>query len=303
MTLFAFLIPTVLAWLYAMVGGVEFGLPTAWLLSGGIERERIGRYLSPVWEVTNVLAVMALTSLLVLFPGALIQLSSDVRGPLLLAGGLLLARAVLVLAVFYAGIRRGGLPVLLAVVSLGLAAVLAQIPLRFIVGGQPGGEAILATVLLAVLGSIALATGFLSDQQILRSPLARPARLWLLAAMASLAWVVVAVLPTRPDLIIDPTFSPWWWALLIVPFAAFLVAAVLRRARGLLVAFVAASGGWWLFLFVHQKPYFFYPTSLLSQAIGNPLTTDVAVWSTIGFTVILLPVGIWLYRGALNTLN
>ena len=299
MTDLAFLIPALLAWLYSVIGGIEFGLPAIWLAGAAADRTRLEHYLSPVWETTNVLAVMALTGFVVLFPVELPVISTGLRGPLLLGGGLLLVRALLVLIVFYLKRTTDGWMRTLALVSLLLPAVLFQLPLRLIDGDNPGLMAGLIWALLGGVSCVALAAGLFAWREKKDSQLAPLAR-WLTLLTIVLAWAaLIVVLPNRSDYLIGSP-SNWRWLVVVAPLVAAFMATLINRARLLLPTLIAALAGLWLFLFIHQPPYLFYPNILLSGAITNSQTVAVALFSTAFFMVVLLPFAVWLYHGALK---
>ncbi|MGH7488898.1 MAG: hypothetical protein ACREMY_25345, partial [bacterium] len=66
------ILPGLFAFIYAIVGGIELLLP----LFGALDRKPetqlvIGRWFSPVWEVTNVFFAAAVTAFAAIFPQAL----------------------------------------------------------------------------------------------------------------------------------------------------------------------------------------------------------------------------------------
>ncbi len=298
MTTAALVLVALLAWLYSVVGGVEFGLPVVWLVAAPAERRRLSAYLTPVWEVTNVLAVLAFVGLLVLFPSGLVALAAELRGPLLLVGGLLLVRAFLVLVVFYLKHQGRGWMASLAVVSLALVATLFQLPLRLVAGPQPGWLAAVVWGLLGAVSAVALAAGSFAWR---RDP--APARLtisarWLALVTIVLAWAaLMVVLPNRADYLLNGAQN-WWWLVVLLPLAVSFGAAAWGRARLSLVSLVAMLAGLWLFLLIHQPPYLAYPAIGLANSVATRSTVLVALISTVFFALILLPFGLWLYLAA-----
>ena len=63
------LIPLTFVGLYAVFGGLAFGVPLSAVLPGGHRKHHTPKF-SPIWENTHVLLVGAGASALVVFPGA-----------------------------------------------------------------------------------------------------------------------------------------------------------------------------------------------------------------------------------------
>lgn len=83
--------------LYALTSAVEYGIVLKML-----SRDKTSRKMfTPLWEVTNVFLVFGFTGLAFLFNGALTHLSRELMGTLGVALVTMLARACLVLSVFY----------------------------------------------------------------------------------------------------------------------------------------------------------------------------------------------------------
>jgi cytochrome bd-type quinol oxidase subunit 2 len=143
------LFPVIFAALYGLIGGVEFMLPLFGLLDSSEQTQKtISHWFSPVWEVTNVFFVAAITSFAAIFPLALPVLPDDLRLWLLIGGALLALRAALVLIFFYA---RGGAGriflSLLALVSLALPAALSQVILAVVLPNPDALQGIGAAII------------------------------------------------------------------------------------------------------------------------------------------------------------
>jgi cytochrome bd-type quinol oxidase subunit 2 len=131
------LFPVIFAYLYGLIAGVEFMLPLIGLIDPTeTTQQTISRWFSPVWEVTNVFFVAAITSFAAIFPLILPIMPDSLRLWLLVSGACLALRAALVLTFFYARSGKGRMVLTaLAAVSLVLPAVLAQAVLAIV---QPG---------------------------------------------------------------------------------------------------------------------------------------------------------------------
>jgi len=154
------LLPSIFACCYLLLGGIEFGLPLFLALDGGKQRNhQIAQWFSPAWEVTNVFLVMSLTTFMAVFPLAIPLLSDTLRNWLLISGVLLAIRAALVLTIFYGHMGPKLLRQLLAVISLLIPAVLAQVGLALILPGATVVAA-LSIAIGAISLALALSAGF-----------------------------------------------------------------------------------------------------------------------------------------------
>jgi cytochrome bd-type quinol oxidase subunit 2 len=128
------LFPVIFAYLYGLIGGVEFMLPLFGVIdSSETTQQTIARWFSPAWEVTNVFFVAAITSFAAIFPLVLPAMPNNLRLWLLISGACLALRAILVLTFFYARSGKGRtILTVLALVSLTLPAVLSQAVLAII---------------------------------------------------------------------------------------------------------------------------------------------------------------------------
>lgn len=277
----AWLVPSLFAYIYAVFGGVEFGLPTLRLAAQQIGDQRvIGRWFSPVWEVTNVFLVMAMTSFAAIFPLALAAMPAALRWWLLLVGLILGLRALLVLVIFYGQKDNWLTDWLLASVSLILPAVLAQVVLNLITS-QPGLLIAVSAALVAICLSLALSAAFMlglgrrSNRPIAIAALAGAGlTVWPLLTEPTLAVVASLIIgAVLVGLAVVVTFR-WRWTAFLVGAAT--IALIFLR------------------LLIRQWPYVIYPDLPYDQVAAGPAIHHVILIGLLIGSIIVMPGLIWL---------
>jgi len=278
----AWLIPGVFAYLYAVFGGIEFALPVLRLVTVN-ERDQavINRWFSPVWEVTNVFLVMAITGFAAVFPLVLPILTPALRWLLLLVGLGLGLRALIVLIVFYGQAKNQLTNWLLAAISLILPAMLAQVVLDLI-SPNPAPVQQVCTALIAIFISLALGSGFLL--------MVRPAAPYRRVTILSLLLAAVAAYPLGHIASLTPIAA-------MIMGAATLAASLTIVFRSRWMPLVAS----WLALtlvFVRilqrQWPYVLYPNVTYAQVAAAPAIHQAIVWGMVVGVILSLPGLAWL---------
>lgn len=214
------LIPSLFALCYTLMGGIEFGLPL--YLDAGpdqLRTKQITRWFTPAWEVTNVFLVMALTSFMVVFPLAIPLLSNNLRNWILISGILLILRAALVLAIFYGQVKAAWSRQALVVVSLLIPATLAQVVLALILP-----DAGMVAGLAAAIGAIGLVLALSAAFFTWFTPEPRLRNRWLLG-LATLSLALAAL--SRYDNLALVCFAT------LVAISASLLASWIIRSRRL----------------------------------------------------------------------
>src|SRR6266851_4856688 len=120
------LIPFVLLMVYAVFGGVEFGLPLRAFLPDGKVSLRGWKYFPPAWALINLLLLAAIAAAYLLYPAALPLVAPKLQTLAAVVVAMVVVRIGLVLV---NGFSRGDttwVRWLLVLVSLALPAVLVQ---------------------------------------------------------------------------------------------------------------------------------------------------------------------------------
>lgn len=293
---FAMMVPAGFAWLYALVGGIEFGLPLAALLKETGAHRRPVQSFSPVWEASNVLLGGVLAAMFALFPAVLPAVGPLLQPIWLLVAGLLIIRLCLVLWQGYGQQSRLG-QWLLAAVSLALPAVLIQ-TLTVLLTGDADLLAHLGLAIalgaLAIVLAVGLWGGFFYRPG---QPSRQSARLsYWLALLLSLFTLPLALLLDGSVLAgRDITTVMWPIPVAVVLGVACLASERRRRyfaASALLVTGLAAT------LALTQWPYIVRPTIRIDEAVaGTFAETWVLAAGGLALLVVLTCL-IWLYRTA-----
>ena len=276
------LIPGLFAYIYAVFGGIEFALPVLRLATVNRQDQAvINRWFSPVWEVTNVFLVMAITGFAAVFPLVLPILTPALRWLLLLAGLGLGIRALVVLVIFYGQANNWLTDWLLAAISLVLPATLAQVVLDLMLPNPAPFQQICAA-LVAIFISLALGSGFLL--------LVRPKGPYRRVTILSLLATAVFAYPLGH-------FAS------LTPVAAMIMGAA-ALASVLIIAFrarwVPLAASWLVLTLVfvrivqRQWPYVIYPSTTYDQVAAAPAIHQAIVWGMVIGIILSLPGLVWL---------
>ncbi|MCY0889287.1 MAG: cytochrome d ubiquinol oxidase subunit II [Alicyclobacillaceae bacterium] len=315
-----------LMFLYAMAGSVDFGAGF-WSMWYADERELTAgsianRYLSPLWEVTNVFLVLFAVAVVGLFPGAAFQLG-DV---LLVPGGLILILLTLrtVFMAYAHAVERHArlLRIISGVTGLLIPALLLSI-FAIAEGGFvyiSNGHPVLALghlftspvtwsyIALGILSEITLAAVILADFsdvqgdatafQIYRRHALQLSPIALLAAAACLAIVSAHA----PWLAVNLWSEKLWFIGSAICYAGSLVSLLLavgRQSRLIRAAAVWSVAQYFLATIGYGRahlPYFLYPTLTVDASFTNSeMFRSVMIVLLIGLAI-LFPGFLWLWR-------
>lgn len=289
-------IPLAFAILYAVFGGIEFGMPLAGLLGHKADGDKAWRYFSPIWESTNVFLVGVVAATMTIFGAGLPLLSTLLQPLWLLAAGALAVRGMLIVGIYYLGWRSLSVKMLLAIVSLAIPAVLIQNCTILLTGDADllnhlGLVVALGTVAISL--AVALWAGYFYEPGRISRDLARIG-FWL-AIM--LSWFTLPLALTLDGSVLSDgrnVLSVMW------PIYGLSLVAVLALAsewrRRYWVASAILTVGVSVALFVAQMPYLIRPTVLLADMMTNGFSQ---VWIAAAFgvaVVVVVPVLVALHR-------
>jgi cytochrome bd-type quinol oxidase subunit 2 len=191
------LIPFGFAVLFAIYGGIEFGLPL--LAFSRDQRVRPALKAAGRWEFTLVLLALAAASAWGLYPNAASALLTDIWAVFIIIVLLLIARAVMLAMTGARWLRGERSQIVLAVIGLALPALLMQIIVVLLTGDGYLTDHIELMVALGVAGmltAVSVASGFFYQPGTIVREVAR--RSFLAAAVW---WAVVVPLA----LVMNPT--------------------------------------------------------------------------------------------------
>jgi cytochrome d ubiquinol oxidase subunit II len=305
---------------YALAGSVDFGA-TFWRMAfratGHRAAEEVAeRYVSPLWEVTNVFLVLIAVALVGFFPEAAYALGTVLLVPVSLALGLLAVRGA-ALGFAYAGGSLGRvLPYVAGVTAILLPAVLVLV-LPASAGGlvpamaaRPGAElAVLfaypptyAYLAFGLAAALFVSAAFLADYAAtLRMPEAarayRRQALWAGPVAMTAGLVALFVLPAEPWLAVRLLRAwPYFLASLLAFWVAMALLATGARPRAAVVAvgaqMVLAEIGYGL----AHAPYVLYPEAPTAVAFNGSVMFRALLWVTLGGLALLVPAFVWLWR-------
>jgi cytochrome d ubiquinol oxidase subunit II len=305
-------------YLYALAGSVDFGA-TFWRmlfrLRGQEEAARVAdRYVSPLWEATNIFLVLIAVALVGFFPGAayvfgtvllgpasLILILLALRGAALGYGYVLRSRAVDAVAGVTAVLLPATLVLVLPISAGGFVRVTA--------GGVPelDAGALLRSPVTYVYLTFGLTAGmyisatFLADYAHAagrRIATAAYRRIALWAGPLAIAAGAAAIYGVPPEPWLQPRLAaqwPWFGASLL----AFL-AAMLAQVRGSTRLAVLATGlqfglaqaGYGL----AHAPYLLFPLAPTAASFTGPEMFAAVVAVVVAGMALLTPAFVWLWR-------
>lgn len=279
----ALAVPTSLILLYLIIGAVEFAFPVldvAGLLPAGFAK----KYFAPVWETTNVFLVMALTAMFTVFAKAEPQIAEGVRGALLLTGGLLATRAILVLASFYGYVRGEWVRNLWAIASLAIPFVLAQVLLFFVMpDAEMSGMVGFWAGLGMVLTVLSIGTVFVAcyEREAGKKGLKN---LSVVLVACVTAFVIGTIL----------YFSLYLTAIIVAGLGVLALGVnIVSKSWWRFVTVVLVVVAMWVAVFVRQLPYLIYGQVKVSEAVTDTTNLAVIVGSLVVAIVVIVP-AFWL---------
>jgi cytochrome d ubiquinol oxidase subunit II len=300
-------------YVYALAGSVDFGA-TFWRmlfrLRGKDEAARIAdRYVSPLWEATNVFLVLIAVGLVGFFPGAAYVFGTVLIGP---ASLILILLALRGTALGYGYVLDSrAVDVVGGVTAVLLPATLVLVlPISaggFVSGGSLDVGTLLASpVTYAYLGfglaaGLSISATFLADYA--RTAGSRPAtatyrRIALWAGPLAIAVGAAAIYGVHSEPWLDTRLLavwPWFGGSLLAFLAA--LGALVRYSTRLAVLatgvqFGLAQAGYGL----AHAPYLMYPTASTAASFTRPEMFTAILAVVIGGMALLTPAFLWLWR-------
>ncbi len=315
-----------LIFIYAMTGSIDFGAgfwAMVYLRDEDAQAAVVAnRYLSPLWEVTNVFLVLFAVALVGLFPKAAL-----IYGNLLLLPGSLILifltlRTVMMVFAHVVNRFRRSLRIVSGITGILIPALLVTVfPLSdggFITMTSGdwqinfhllfGSWSVYHFVLLGLFSELFISAVFLSDYARLSGDHEaflqyRNHALWLGPITVVLAILIPIALPVYAHWILNgiQTFK-WWFIISGVVFVLvmyFLFSSTLNKMRNVRWAAITLAFQYLLALWAYGKahyPYLLYPVLTVQNSFTNPtMFKNVLIVLIIGIAI-LFPGFVWFWR-------
>lgn len=254
--------------LYAVLSSIEFGaalfLVSPWKM---VERDRIERYMGPVWEFTNVFLIFALVCTAMFFPRA-VPLLAQLYAVVSTALVFFVVRVIGILGILYKRSAHGAFRALFAIGSAGAPLSLSSVYLYAISGQQlawppqPLAVALWCAVLSAIVFIAASFFVHFAPKSAQRAALETTHTFAGAALLLSAAFFSAAASTfLRPD----------FGGFLLLTF--FVACAFLWRPQKPLPALLASAAAVATLIIsiaVRHAPYLLYPTLTLDTALTSP---------------------------------
>ena len=277
------MIPFLFTMVFAVVGGIEFGLPLLALVPHKHSRNQHGEWYSPKWEFSLLFLVVAVLAAALIYSEGVTTVMPELQTLWLVAAGLLALRAFLLMAGHHMKHKSREVHWALAAVSLILPATLIQTVTILLTGD---GDVLSHPGLTLTLGAIAttLAVALWSGSFYQPGTAVRQiARRSYLAAVILVAVALPLTLVADPDVLDSRSLLAVGWPAILAIAAGgpILMWDHRRRYYAASVTLVIGTG---LTLYNLMVPHLMRPVMRLDQATGNIYAQIAMIGVFVAFT-------------------